>query len=182
MFSLLQVTIAALVAFLMGTVSASPARAEKQVRTLRVSTFKGQPYCVAAYFLSKVAPPNIKIDIVEMATSSEALDAVLTGDTDAAYLGLITCVLGVARDRPIAAVASVGRKGTRIVARKSQTNNHLMERTQLFDPMGELKLYGMKTTFDEIIAIASSAVLARRPRPYSTLLRIARDAVETESR
>jgi NitT/TauT family transport system substrate-binding protein len=117
MFSLLQVMSAALVAFLMGTVSASPARAEEQVRTLRVSTFKGQPYYVAAYFLAKVAPPNIKIDIVETATSSEALDAVLTGDTDAAYLGLITCVLGVARDRPIAAVASVGRKGTRIVAR-----------------------------------------------------------------
>jgi hypothetical protein len=29
-----------------------------------------------------------------------------------------------------------------------------MKRTQLFDPMGELKLYGMKTTFDEIMAIA----------------------------
>jgi hypothetical protein len=29
-----------------------------------------------------------------------------------------------------------------------------MERTQLFDLMGELKLYGMKAAFDEIMAIA----------------------------
>ena len=29
-----------------------------------------------------------------------------------------------------------------------------MERTQLFDPMGELKLYGMKAAFDEIMATA----------------------------
>jgi hypothetical protein len=32
--------------------------------------------------------------------------------------------------------------------------NHLMERTQLFDLMGELKLYGMKAAFDEIMAAA----------------------------
>src|SRR5437764_13464379 len=30
----------------------------------------------------------------------------------------------------------------------------LMERTQLFDLMGELKLYGMKAAFDEIMATA----------------------------
>jgi hypothetical protein len=29
-----------------------------------------------------------------------------------------------------------------------------MERTQLFDLMGELKLYGMKDAFDEIMATA----------------------------
>ena len=29
-----------------------------------------------------------------------------------------------------------------------------MERTELFDLMGELKLYGMKAAFDEIIATA----------------------------
>jgi hypothetical protein len=32
-----------------------------------------------------------------------------------------------------------------------------MERAQLFDLMGELKLYGMKAAFDEIMATASSA-------------------------
>src|SRR4029078_5069459 len=32
--------------------------------------------------------------------------------------------------------------------------NHLMERTELFDLMGELKLYGMKDAFDEIMATA----------------------------
>jgi hypothetical protein len=29
-----------------------------------------------------------------------------------------------------------------------------MERTQIFDLMGELKLYGMKAAFDEIMATA----------------------------
>ncbi len=32
--------------------------------------------------------------------------------------------------------------------------DHLMERTQLFDLMAELKLYGMKAAFDEIMATA----------------------------
>ena len=32
-----------------------------------------------------------------------------------------------------------------------------MERTQLFDLMGELKLYGMKAAFDEIMATAPSS-------------------------
>ena len=30
-----------------------------------------------------------------------------------------------------------------------------MERTQIFDLMGELKLYGMKAAFDEIMATSS---------------------------
>jgi hypothetical protein len=36
--------------------------------------------------------------------------------------------------------------------------NHLMERTQLFDLMGELKLYGMKAAFDEIMATGSPII------------------------
>jgi hypothetical protein len=39
--------------------------------------------------------------------------------------------------------------------------NHLMERTQLFDLMAEFKLYGMKTAFDEIMATAVQLVLER---------------------
>lgn len=96
---------------------AASGAAEMAPRTLRVSTFKGQPYYVAAYFLKEVAPEGVTIDLVETATSSEAVDALLTGDTDAAYLGSITTILAVARDRPVSAVASVGRKGTRILAR-----------------------------------------------------------------
>jgi len=34
------------------------------------------------------------------------------------------------------------------------SGEQLMERTQLFDLMGELKLYGMKAAFDEIMATA----------------------------
>lgn len=105
----------------LASVAAAPSvkaeTAPSKPRTLRVSTFKGQPYYVTSYFLSRVAPPDVTIELVETATSAEALDALLTGNTDAAYLGLITSILGVARDRPVVAVASVGRKGTRIVAR-----------------------------------------------------------------
>lgn len=38
-----------------------------------------------------------------------------------------------------------------------------MERTELFDLMGELKLYGMKDAFDEIMAAESGAT--RTPIP-----------------
>ena len=39
-------------------------------------------------------------------------------------------------------------------ALRQPQENHLMERSQLFDLMGELKLYGMKAAFDEIMATA----------------------------
>jgi len=38
-----------------------------------------------------------------------------------------------------------------------------MERTQLFDLMGELKLFGMKAAFDEIMATA-----VKRPEGYAS--------------
>ena len=42
----------------------------------------------------------------------------------------------------------------RLCPLRQPQKNHLMERTQLFDLMGELKLYGMKAAFDEIMATA----------------------------
>ena len=42
----------------------------------------------------------------------------------------------------------------RLCPLRQPQENHLMERTQLFDLMGELKLYGMKAAFDEIMATA----------------------------
>src|SRR5262249_31467046 len=48
----------------------------------------------------------------------------------------------------------------------------VMERTQLFDLMGELKLYGMKAAFDEIMATA----IKRQHEPQ----RIAADLLAAE--
>ncbi len=42
----------------------------------------------------------------------------------------------------------------RLCPLRQPQENRLMERTQLFDLMGELKLYGMKAAFDEIMATA----------------------------
>src|SRR6195256_2910521 len=42
----------------------------------------------------------------------------------------------------------------RLCPLRQPQENHLMERTQLFDLMGELKLYGMKAAFDEIMTTA----------------------------
>ena len=42
----------------------------------------------------------------------------------------------------------------RLCPLRQPQENHLMERTQLFDLMGELKLFGMKAAFDEIMATA----------------------------
>ena len=46
------------------------------------------------------------------------------------------------------------RADRRLCPLRQPQENHLMERTQLFDLMGELKLYGMKAAFDEIMATA----------------------------
>ncbi len=42
----------------------------------------------------------------------------------------------------------------RLCPLRQPSEDHLMERTQIFDLMGELKLYGMKAAFDEIMATA----------------------------
>jgi IstB-like ATP binding protein len=42
----------------------------------------------------------------------------------------------------------------RLCPLRQPQENQLMERTQLFDLMGELKLYGMKAAFDEIMTTA----------------------------
>src|SRR4030095_9692294 len=42
----------------------------------------------------------------------------------------------------------------RLCPLRQPPEDQLMERTQLFDLMGELKLYGMKAAFDEIMATA----------------------------
>jgi DNA replication protein DnaC/transposase len=46
------------------------------------------------------------------------------------------------------------RSDRRLCPLRQPQENHLMERTQLFDLMGELKLYGMKAAFDEIMTTA----------------------------
>src|SRR6202451_2189463 len=46
------------------------------------------------------------------------------------------------------------RADRRLCPIRQPQENQLMERTQLFDLMGELKLYGMKAAFDEIMATA----------------------------
>src|SRR6202167_967742 len=46
------------------------------------------------------------------------------------------------------------RADRRLCPLRQPQENQLMERTQLFDLMGELNLYGMKAAFDEIMATA----------------------------
>src|SRR5262245_12247135 len=65
-----------------------------------------------------------------------------------------------ARSRPAGQHSHVGRADAatrthhRLCPLQQPQENHLMERTQLFDLMGELKLYGMKAAFDEIMTTA----------------------------
>src|ERR1700704_5973799 len=53
-----------------------------------------------------------------------------------------------------AASHAAPRAHRRLCPLRQPQENHLMERTQLFDLMGELKLFGMKAAFDEIMATA----------------------------
>src|SRR6202166_1402889 len=65
-----------------------------------------------------------------------------------------------ARSRPARQHCHAGRADAatcthrRLCPLRQPQENHLMERTQLFDLMGELKLYGMKAAFDEIMTTA----------------------------
>ena len=44
-----------------------------------------------------------------------------------------------------------------------------MERSQVLDAMGQLKLYGMRTAYDEIIATAVQATARTANRSLATL-------------
>src|SRR6202042_3598068 len=65
-----------------------------------------------------------------------------------------------ARSRPASHHTHAGRADIapcpdcRLCPLRQPQEDQLMERTQLFDLMGELKLYGMKAAFDEIMATA----------------------------
>jgi DNA replication protein DnaC len=54
----------------------------------------------------------------------------------------------------IPSLAAAALEKTRAAPLRQPPEDQLMERTQLFDLMGELKLYGMKAAFDEIMATA----------------------------
>ena len=65
----------------------------------------------------------------------------------------------LARQREPAPPANIMTPAEQFAMRRSRPlrqlqEDHLMERTQIFDLMGELKLYGMKAAFDEIMATA----------------------------
>ena len=84
---------------------------------LNVVTAKGQPYYAGSAFLPKLAGTDYTVELTDAPTSSEALDTLLTGSSDVAYMGLITALLAASRGRPIVAVASAGWKCARILAR-----------------------------------------------------------------
>lgn len=109
--------VAGAVATATGPYSKVFAQTKPPVSKIRLSTFK-QPNYFTGYLLERVAPPGVKIDVVATSTNSDALDALLTGDTDISYMGVIACEVAVGRNRPIRAIASAGSKGTRLTVRK----------------------------------------------------------------
>jgi hypothetical protein len=57
-------------------------------------------------------------------------------------------------DPPPAITDAAPRPSRRLCPLRQPQENHLMERSELFDLMGELQLYGMKAAFDEIMTTA----------------------------
>jgi ABC-type nitrate/sulfonate/bicarbonate transport system substrate-binding protein len=84
--------------------------------TLNVSTFKQTSY-LTAYYLQRFAPPGMKINIIETTSNTDAIDALVTGDIDVGYMGVIACLVAASRGRPLQAVASVASRTTRIMVR-----------------------------------------------------------------
>ncbi len=89
-------------------------------RTLNVSTFKQTSY-LTAYYLQRFAPPGVTVNISEMQSNSDAIDALVTGSTDVGYMGVIACIIAASRGRPLKAVASTASRTTRIMVRKDST-------------------------------------------------------------
>src|SRR5206468_12513273 len=55
---------------------------------------------------------------------------------------------------PARGADAASRARRRLCPLRQPQEDHLMERSQLFDLMGELQLYGMKAAFDEIMTTA----------------------------
>lgn len=86
--------------------------------TLNVTTFKQTSY-LTAYYLQRFAPPGLKINLSEMQSNSDAIDALVTGNSDIGYMGVIACIIAASRGRPLKAVASTASKTTRVMVRKN---------------------------------------------------------------
>lgn len=100
-----------------GLVETARADDDALTGTLNVSTFKQTSY-LTAYYLQRFAPPGLTINISEMQSNSDAIDALVTGNTDVGYMGVIACIIAASRGRPLQAVASTASRTTRIVVRK----------------------------------------------------------------
>ena len=104
------------------------------------------------------------VDILT-AVLTDGLPAVETACAEAIAQGVHSAEVGInilARQRDLgppatiltAAALTLRHARSPIVPLRQPQEKHLMERTQLFDLMGELKLYGMKDAFDEMMDTA----------------------------
>lgn len=96
--------------------SASVASATPKQYTIKVATLR-QPHLFHPAFYSQFLPPNIKMEIVPLASSPDIKNALITGSADFGVVGLTASLAGAAQDEPVRVIASAADGGSAIVAR-----------------------------------------------------------------
>jgi NitT/TauT family transport system substrate-binding protein len=81
---------------------------------VRVATQR-QPHLYAPYVYADHAPDGVTIEVVPMATSTDELNAVLTGDVDFALMGVPTVISGVSQGKDVRLVASGADGGSGLI-------------------------------------------------------------------
>lgn len=94
----------------------APTSAPQKQYTIKVATLR-QPHLFHPAFYARFLPPNIKMEIVLLASSPDIKNALITGSADFGVVGLTASLAGAAQDEPIRVIASAADGGSAIVAR-----------------------------------------------------------------
>ncbi len=94
------------------------ASGQKQFK-IKVGTLR-QPHLFAPAFYGRFLPPNVTMETVLFANSTEIKTAVVTGSVDFAVTGITAALEGAAQDEPFRVVASAADGASAIVARSGK--------------------------------------------------------------
>jgi len=93
--------------------------AETKQYKIKVGALR-QPHLFAPAFYSKFLPPNITMETVLFANSTEIKTAVVTGSIDFAVTGITAAMEGAAQDEPFRVVASAADGASAIVGKANK--------------------------------------------------------------
>jgi NitT/TauT family transport system substrate-binding protein len=97
----------------------TPPPAPPKQYIIKVATLR-QPHLFHPAFYERFLPPNIKMEVVPLASSPDIKNALITGSAEFGVVGLTASLAGAAQDEPIRVIASAADGGSAIVARNDR--------------------------------------------------------------